>query len=87
MAATAAVAGPSPYDGLSKAHRKKSPLTVDLGYSVYSGVKDTTFGVNSWKGYVHYLLRYNCVLPVLTGRHLQNSLCSSPNRITSLATS
>ncbi|KFY13465.1 hypothetical protein V491_06389 [Pseudogymnoascus sp. VKM F-3775] len=50
MAATAAIAGPSPYDGLFKAHQKKSPLTVDLGYSIYSGVKDTNFGVNSWKG-------------------------------------
>lgn len=30
----------------------KASLSVDLGYSVYRGVKNTTSGINSWKGYV-----------------------------------
>ena len=30
----------------------KASLSVDLGYSVYSGVENTTFGIKSWKGYV-----------------------------------
>jgi hypothetical protein len=27
------------------------PLAVDLGYSVYRGVKDSSKGINSWLGY------------------------------------